>query len=200
MPLGDSITEGVNGGYRVGLWRRLRADGFTIDYVGSQHDEYAAIPDQDHEGHPGFTVGDIMDEAEAWIAESKPDYILLLAGTNDLAWWNVEGPDVTAERFGALLDLIHAAAPEVQVIVGSLPPMEGENEQGDARATLVEAYNAAIADHVRVRAANGMRVSFADLNAVLSVADLYDGIHPDEAGYEKIAEEWYRALTALPGF
>lgn len=197
MPLGDSITEGVNGGYRVGLWQRLRAAGYTIDYVGSQHDEYATIPDQDHEGHPGFTVGDIMDEAEAWITASKPDYILLLAGTNDLAWWNVEGPATTAGRFGELLDLIRATAPEAQVIVGSLPPMEGENEQGDARATLVEAYNAAIAAQVRDRAADGMRVSFADLNAVLSVADLYDGIHPDEAGHEKIAEVWYQALMTL---
>ena len=59
MPLGDSITLGVNGGYRNGLWDRLAAAGKTIDYVGSQFDQYAKTPDKDHEGHPGFTIGNI---------------------------------------------------------------------------------------------------------------------------------------------
>jgi hypothetical protein len=38
MPLGDSITEGtqVPGGYRIGLWQRMAAGGYTVDFVGSQ--------------------------------------------------------------------------------------------------------------------------------------------------------------------
>jgi hypothetical protein len=37
MPLGDSITDGlvVPGGYRIGLWQRLVAGRFTVDFVGS---------------------------------------------------------------------------------------------------------------------------------------------------------------------
>ncbi|HEX5200872.1 MAG TPA: GDSL family lipase, partial [Actinoplanes sp.] len=38
MPLGDSITDGtqVPGGYRIGLWQRLAAGGYRVDFVGSQ--------------------------------------------------------------------------------------------------------------------------------------------------------------------
>src|SRR5687768_3655654 len=33
MPLGDSITLGVNGGYRNDLYTRLVADGYDVDLV-----------------------------------------------------------------------------------------------------------------------------------------------------------------------
>ena len=38
MPLGDSITEGtqVPGGYRIGLWQRLAAAQYRVDFVGSE--------------------------------------------------------------------------------------------------------------------------------------------------------------------
>jgi hypothetical protein len=37
MPLGDSITDGLNtpGGYRIGLWQRLANAGRLTDFVGS---------------------------------------------------------------------------------------------------------------------------------------------------------------------
>lgn len=55
MPLGDSITEGtqVPGGYRIGLWQRLSAAGYRVDFVGTQFNGPATLGDHDHEGHPG---------------------------------------------------------------------------------------------------------------------------------------------------
>ncbi len=87
MPLGDSITLGVNGGYRNGLWNRLSAAGYSVDFVGSQSDPYTKAPDRDHEGHPGFTLGNIASSADGWLSSAKPTHVLLMAGTNDVAWW-----------------------------------------------------------------------------------------------------------------
>src|SRR5688572_29534213 len=53
-PLGDSITEGVEGGYRNQLYRLLRAENIDVDYVGTLHDDSTKIGDKQHEGHPGF--------------------------------------------------------------------------------------------------------------------------------------------------
>lgn len=197
MPLGDSITEGVNGGYRVGLWERAQADGLRLNFVGTRYDRWARLSDKDHEGHPGFTVGDLSREVNSYLAAARPDVVLLMAGTNDLAWWHVEGVATTAARLGALIDTIHAAAPEAHVIVGSIGPMKGRNQQGVERNALASSYNALIRQEVERRAAAGRAVSFANVNAALSVADLYDDVHPDEAGHAKIAAVWYEALAPL---
>src|SRR6188768_1511169 len=63
MPLGDSITQGVNDtlppggypGYRAPLWNQLVLDGFNVDLVGSLADGPASI-DRNHEGHGGFRI------------------------------------------------------------------------------------------------------------------------------------------------
>lgn len=54
MPLGDSITDGVDvpGGYRIKLWQLMVAGGYTVDFVGSRSNGPAELFDHDHEGHP----------------------------------------------------------------------------------------------------------------------------------------------------
>src|SRR4051812_20494993 len=69
MPLGDSITEGtqVPGGYRIGLWQRLAAGGYRVDYVGSQFNGPAGLADHDHEGHPGWRIDQIDANIVGWL-------------------------------------------------------------------------------------------------------------------------------------
>ncbi|MEW9533764.1 SGNH hydrolase, partial [Microbispora sp. NPDC049125] len=68
MPLGDSITEGtqVPGGYRIGLWQRLAAGRYTIDFVGSQYNGPGNLGDHDHEGHPGWRIDQIDANITGW--------------------------------------------------------------------------------------------------------------------------------------
>ena len=40
------------------------------------------------------------------------------------------------------------------------------------------------------------QVRFVDLNAVMTTADLVDGVHPNRAGYDKMAAVWFEALSA----
>ncbi|MEV5745599.1 hypothetical protein AB0L30_36545, partial [Microbispora rosea] len=72
MPLGDSITEGtqVPGGYRIGLWQRLAAGRYMIDFVGSQYNGPGSLGDHDHEGHPGWRIDQIDANINGWLRNS----------------------------------------------------------------------------------------------------------------------------------
>src|ERR1044071_9308487 len=79
MPLGDSITEGtqVPGGYRIGLWQRLSAAGYRVDFVGSQFNGPAGLGDHDHEGHPGWRIDQIDASITGWLRTAGPRTVLL---------------------------------------------------------------------------------------------------------------------------
>ena len=199
MPLGDSITVGVNGGYRDGLWTRLVGAGRTIDFVGSQYDQYTVAPDKDNEGHPGFTIGNIAASVDGWLASYTPDYVLLMIGTNDVAWWCAQTGAQVADTNALLIDQILADLPGSWVVVASIPPLSSSIIQPNNvdRAQLGQDYNAALQQRVATRVAAGKRVRFADVYSVLSVSDLYDGVHPTQAAADKVAQVWFDALTPI---
>jgi lysophospholipase L1-like esterase len=199
MPLGDSITLGVNGGYRNGLWNRLVAAGKTVDFVGSQSDQYTKAPDHDHEGHPGFTIGNIAASADGWVSTAQPSYILLLAGTNDVAWWCAQSASDVADQNGALIDQLLTDMPNAWVVVGSIPPLSSSiiAPNNIDRAQLAADYDVELQKRVQTRIAAGKHVRFADVRSVLTVSDLYDGVHPTEVAHDKVAQVWFDALKPI---
>ena len=74
MPLGDSITDGFNvpGGYRINLWQRLAAGGYTVDFVGSGFNGPAGLGDHDHEGHSGWRIDQIDANIVGWLQTHRP--------------------------------------------------------------------------------------------------------------------------------
>jgi lysophospholipase L1-like esterase len=199
MPLGDSITLGVNGGYRNGLWSRLSAAGHSVDFVGSQSDPYTKAPDRDHEGHPGFTLGNIASSADGWLSSAKPTHVLLMAGTNDVAWWCAQTASQVADQSGALIDQILQDLPGAWVIVATIPPLSSGVIQPNNvdRAKLASDYDAELRKRVQVRIDAGKPVRLADVGKALTVGDLYDGVHPTEAAADKAAQVWFDALKPV---
>ncbi|WP_163508917.1 family 43 glycosylhydrolase [Fodinicola acaciae] len=193
MPLGDSITYG-NGdandatSYRTGLWNRfMAAPGVKPDFVGSVL--WGNIPDSDNEGHPGWRIDQIADGIanSGWLA-SQPKYVLLHIGTNDV---NQDYQLPTApDRLRDLINLIKSKDPGVTILVASIIP--ARDATLNAR---VNAYNAAIPAIVQQAGAN---VRFVDMNARITIDDLSpDGIHPSDAGYLKMGDVWYDALSPV---
>jgi hypothetical protein len=201
MPFGDSIT-GEPHTYREALYTKLVAAGCAVKLVGSQNDVYASIPQKDHEGHPGFTIGDMAKSTDGWLAAKSPKYVLMMIGTNDIAWWYAGTAVQVADAHAKLLDQILAGAPaNTWVIAASIPPQSSaivEPNKYD-RATFTTTVNAEIKKRVDSRIAAGKKVRFADVNAALGLGDLRDGIHPTVAGYTKIADVWFRALQPIAG-
>jgi len=115
-----------------------------------------------------------------------------MAGTNDLAWWTVEQPAEVADRLAGLVDHLLSWQPTVVVLVATIPPLSPEPVPPDDRdrAELARQYD----DEIRARFAGCGRAAVADVEAILTVADLYDGVHPDAAAHDRIADVWYDAL------
>jgi lysophospholipase L1-like esterase len=194
MPLGDSITEGtqVPGGYRIGLWQRLSAGGYRVDFVGTQSNGPAVLGDHDHEGHPGWRIDQIDANITGWLATAAPRTVLLHIGTNDvLQNFNLAG---APGRLSTLIDHITAGAPAADVFVATIIPLASAGQEAAART-----FNAAIPGIVQSKVNSGKRVHLVDMHAALTTADLTDGIHPTAAGYDKMAATWYAAMRAVPG-
>jgi len=203
--VGDSITEGVNNGYRNRLWEVLRADGYVVNFLGTEVHPYpdtAVCSDANHDGHPGYTIGGIEAEIAAWYAAiARPDVVLLMAGTNDLAWWVADAQSAlsSAEEMMTLVDTILAFGGQMRIIVSTIPPMESEviDEPQIDRAVLGRQFNAALADLVGVHPERGKRLWLADVYSVLELSDLYDGIHPSREAHDKVGDAWLEVLLPL---
>jgi lysophospholipase L1-like esterase len=193
MPLGDSITDGmgVAGGYRTDLWQYFRADGVAVQFVGSEYGGPPALGDRDHEGHPGWEIGQLDRRVASWLRTYAPDVVLLHIGTNDI----LHGKAASASaRLRALLGHITSAVPNAQVYVAEIIPVRVLGL--DSR---VRRYNRAVAHTVSAGAAAGMRVRLVDMHSAVQPADLLaDGIHPDGGGYSKMAARWYGAVRSAP--
>src|SRR5262249_10705260 len=85
--------------------------------------------------------------------------------------------------------------------VGSIPPLTSQliAPNNWDRAQLGRDLNTAIRANVQQRQAAGQRVRFADIYSVLTLADLYDGVHPTEEAHAKVAGVWLDALRTVPG-
>jgi lysophospholipase L1-like esterase len=196
MPLGDSITQGQNttyGSYRRLLYSLLVADGISVNFVGSLSD--GTFPDPDHEGHTGEEIESIWARVafSTIIEPYMPRIVLLLIGTNDI--WHGAHPDPADAlvTLGSLLDSIATHGPSVKVIVGSIPPID-VSVAGPTVSSNVNVYNAGIPAVVMARGAN---FSFVDINAALTTSDLADGVHPTDAGYDKISPVWLAGILAV---
>jgi len=193
MPLGNSITygAGVEGGYRISLWNSLLQEDILVDFVGSQANGPSNI-DQDHEGHPGKTIQYLRENLNRWLDVFRPDVILLLIGTNDILYPQEHDFVNASYRLNALINQVIVHAPGADLLVASVPPVT--DPQANDR---VMTFNAEIPAIVDVYVRQGEPVYFVDMAAALTTADLADGIHPNEAGYDKMAQAWYNTLSDL---
>ncbi|MFJ2413712.1 GDSL-type esterase/lipase family protein [Streptomyces brevispora] len=189
MPLGDSITLGVGSstrtGYRPGLASRLVGAADSVQFVGSQSDADGTR----HEGHSGWRIDQLQANIETWLAEAKPNVVLLHIGTNDM---NRDYQVSSApQRLGGLIDQINVASPDTAIVVASLVPATDPAVQ--AR---VNAYNQAIPGVIAARTAKGFRITQVSMGA-LTTADLNDNLHPNNAGYVKMADAFQGGIAAL---
>ena len=143
------------------------------------------------------------------MASTQPNVILLMAGTNDTAWWTNEDGAQIGARHNALIEQLRTARPNAWIFVASIPPQsqvfihgkpDGQNTTASVdRAVLTQQFNAVVRSNVDARTAAGQRVRFVDVNSVLTTADLYDGIHPTEAAHAKIAQKFLEGIRAALG-
>ncbi|MBN9098086.1 MULTISPECIES: SGNH/GDSL hydrolase family protein [unclassified Pseudonocardia] len=191
MPLGTSSTVGGGSprtaGFRGPLEALLTRDGIAFDMVGSQHSGPPSVPDLDHEGHGGWTMTRMQPLVAGWVSAARPDVILLQVGTNDLL--SGVSAAATAQRLDTMLATFRSVSPASVVVAGVWAPLP-------TRAAARAAYTPLATDVVRRHRARGEAVTFMDAATVLRTGDLFDGLHPDAAGYRKIAALWERQISS----
>jgi lysophospholipase L1-like esterase len=195
LPLGDSITRGITGdptgqGYRGPLYRLFDNAGQDTDFVGGRAD--GNFPDPQHQGVSGRTATELDGVVSGIIGTQNPDVVLLMIGTNDVLREANAASTVPGEIV-SIVNKIHAASADTYVLVAEIPVLSGGTAFGPNVPSVRAATNAGIANAVQNLEAQGHAVSLVDTSG-LTLADLSDGIHPNQAGYAKLASIWFDAI------
>ncbi len=153
--------------------------------------------------HPGWTVlnrgvnGERTDQIAARfdrdVVAARPAVVIILAGVNDV----YQGRTVAyvTSQLRAMYD--RAAAAGIPVVAGSIVPYNTATEEQNARMRDINKWIAA-------EAARDPRIEFADTRAAAAapgqpdkLAGSPDGLHPDAAGYRKMADVLEAAILRL---
>lgn len=211
----------IAGGYRSPLYSAVFGIGDYVDLVGSATGNPTALlttsGETQHNGYRSATLAELNgnlngsisiaggatnNEGGYWItgtgagrAPVFPSAVLLLGGINDVAGnANVTVPTALA-RLNSLVGDIFALRPDTTVFVSNLTPITGAPAAN--YSTKVTDFNAGVPEIVAAYAAQGRKAYLVDMYSALTAADITaDGIHPNQAGYDKMATTWFGALTS----
>lgn len=196
MPVGDSITEGLDGHatYRYWLWHQLKNAGRDVDFVGGARGVWQGMPrfpdfDQDHEGHVGYRADTLVNRIDEFAAAQRPDIVLLHIGSNDM--FQAQSVDGTIAEVAQVIDKLRLANPRVIVLLAQLIP--------SVRAIdAIPKFNQRIPALAAAKNTNTSPVIVVDQYTGFSLEnDTLDGVHPDESGERKLAERWMAALSRI---
>lgn len=208
MASGDSITVGAQstdtGGYRVPLFHLTYQAGQNMTFVGPSGAGPATVDGvtfpENHDGHSGYFIDRIgtrkglLPLMAPNLAKFSPHIVLLMIGTNDI---NTQLELSTAPtRLASVIDTVTESSPNTLLVVAKLVPTRTDSLNSD-----VQKYNAAMEDLVADRVAAGKHVLLVDMygaftkNSNYKNALLFDGLHPNDAGYAVMADVWYDAIS-----
>jgi lysophospholipase L1-like esterase len=196
MPLGDSITYGVGStnynSYRKPLYLSLTAAGYNFDFVGGQ--TAGDFADPNHEGHNGWHAdgcplpyppfGDILDHVYEWLIANPADIILLHIGTNDITYGGQDANEVND-----ILNEIDRYEADSNEAVTVILALIINRKTHNADTTL---FNIDVNNMAQSRIISGDDIIVVDMESALNYAtDMGDNLHPNDAGYAKMANVWY---------
>ena len=163
---------------------------FLGDSLTEQGDWAARFPELSvvNQGVSGDTTEEVLARVPEIIA-AKPGTIVVMVGTNDLAWRR--GVDIIVRNIESILYRLRSELPDARILVQSVLPRDRE------LADRVRDINI----HVRQYAPN-LHAEFVDLWPVFAEQDgelkaefSDDRLHLNEAGYAAWAEVLREALT-----
>lgn len=201
LPLGDSITEGVPFTYRYPLHNMLTDENVPFDFIGSHTNGGWEYPeegwDRDNEGWAGWTTQSIQDELGDWSAQYTVDIALIHLGTNDAGEGNIED---SADAMTAIIEHLRANNRSVDICLAKILPFGSlpEEEQGSTELNaFVDDWNSRLERLAVEMTTPESEIVLVDMHGDFGEDDLDDGIHPTQAGAEKMAERWFECIRGF---
>lgn len=194
MPLGASITYGQESsdgnGYRARLKTLLEEDDYPVRFVGSRHN--GTMSDNASEGWEGRRIDEVFDKARESVSDLLPNLVLINAGANDCFQRDDFGePENAGETMRELLGFLWKESPDATLVLSTLI-VNGIEEDDDCLEEINEKFES-LAEEQRER---GKKVVLADMRGkgAPTLKDMADFTHPNDEGYEKMADIWYEAI------
>jgi acyl-CoA thioesterase-1 len=183
---GDSIVYGSCDQEGLGWVGRLRKN-FPID-------DYTAVYNR---GVSGDTTENLLKRFSIEAESIRPDTIVFAIGINDSKYPTGEGESlVPLEDFKknvrTLIEQARAYTENIFIISTTSVGDDAENMIPRFLNAQIQTYSSALKE-----IADEEQISFVDVSNALDMhTDLYDGLHPNAQGYEKL----YRVISATCDF
>lgn len=144
------------------------------------------MEDNDNEGHSGLKILEIARFDSAY--KQRPNVVLLHAGTNDMS--KASDADGAPQRLDDLVGTLVKTLPDASILVARIIPAASSDTM-----SRIKAYNEAITTLMTTRAKRGEHVLVVDMPSSVATSDLSDGLHPNDQGYQNMANKWVIGLT-----
>lgn len=186
LGLGDSITYGDGSSDGQGYAVRL------LNLLGP-HFGRAEVRTWGRQGDSSAETAEVTRQTLNWF---NPAYTLILLGTND---WHEQScqsrPASACYTIASLREIVRDVKGwDSLPVLGTLPPVNPALAP-DSRNRWIDDMNALI------KALGAQeQVAVADINAEMKAAPALsslfaDDVHPNDAGYQAIAQAWFKAIT-----
>jgi lysophospholipase L1-like esterase len=201
MPFGSSTIVGKpesEGGFRPKLYQLLTADGLNRDFVGSQSSGPSSLPDKNHEGHSGWTIGadneQLSKEVVGWLNTYNPDIMIFYAGTNDI----IAGKSATETtvRLDNIANKIFTQSPNIRLIVGTIiiPQLSGRVDK--TKQDYAREYNTSMETVAAKYRGQGKYMQVVNISGAVGPGDYLDDLHANASGNSKMADVWAAGIRA----
>jgi len=183
---GDSITQGVPYIWDFGNGRRVGGYEPKLEVLLNENSLPSVVLNYGNMGEASYMgatrIGGVLNESDA-------DYILILEGTNDIHYGI--SPESTIYNLGVMIDksLAYDAIP----VLSTLTP---DTKASNPEKNIPTVYNPKIVD---LSAEKGVTLCDQYNEIVGNWSSLtYDGIHPNDSGYQVMAQTWFNTLSKPP--
>jgi lysophospholipase L1-like esterase len=221
MPLGDSITyglDGTNAGYRGFLYSLLTPDAPGFQFIGTKSGNSGSLPSSPldqrrHQALGGYRIQDIANNLDGF---DSTRYLAL--GGSDLnpdgGYWLTGGngtgrtplyPDVITMMIGTNdLGFQTGVESRLRNLVTKLTTLRPSSKLMVAKITpglsfnaTINSYNIIVTNVVADFKAAGKNIYLVDLNTGFpSNGYSSDGYHPNDIGFNWMARQWRDAILA----
>ena len=186
LAMGDSITDGT--GSSDGLGFSIKLQNLLGPHLGR-----AEVRKWGRQGDSSAETAEVTKLTLSWF---NPAYTLVLLGTND---WHDQAcqsrPPTSCYTIDKLRQIVHDVKSwDSLPVLGTIPPVNPSLAPASRNAWYDE-MNAGIK-----ALGQQEQVPVADLNAEMKSAGnlqalFADDVHPNDAGYQLLAQAWFKAIT-----